>query len=495
MSRSPRSDARGRSTRGRSPGPITVMASLLLFMLTACGDVTQGPVADGNLDEALPTEERPAGDGATPDGGADDRTVEPARPLSAGRPDPAYVVTVPLDADDTMDLIAERTGGRVLVWRAGEFALVGLEDESSPEDGAALRVAPSGDAEENVEAFLAGGAIARMNGSSYVWARGSSETWAGGSSYVWARGDGDSQLWSDGEYAWMPENTPIWQQIGLREGQALAERLGQGVKVAVLDTGVDLEHPALREALAPEDEWWDFYDDDAVPGEVGELGNGGMGHGTNVAGIVRQIAPRATILPIRVLGPDGGGRISDLAAAIDWAVQQGADVINLSLGSEGTSASVDAAITSATNRGVLVVASTGNSGDDAVAYPAASAAARKGGWQRLSVTSVNVEDDKSEFATYGESVELAAPGEEVFGPAPGERLAAWSGTSMAAPMASGAIALALGEDLKVPRVDLADELRHRAYHDIYNNRNREYQHLLGRGRLDLVEYLRNVVEP
>lgn len=416
------------------------------------------------------------------------------RPLSAGKADPAYVLTVPLESGDTVAALERDFGGRVLVWQPDGFALVGLEDAPAPrlDSGTLAAQSTSDGVEANDERFFAGATLAWMSGSSYVWGGGSSYVWGGGSSYVW--GGGSGELWENGQYEWMPENTSIWQQVGLEEGHALATRLGYGIKIAVIDGGVDLQHPALVEALAPEEEWWDFYADDPLPQEEGAVGDAGYGHGTSVAGIVRQVAPRATILPLRVLGPDGGGNVVDVAAAIAWAVDMGAEVVNLSLGSAGTSQAVEAAIADATARGALVVSSTGNSGDTAVTYPAASAVGQDIGWQRLSVTSVDGNDDKSEFATYGEAVELAAPGEDVYGPAPGERTSAWSGTSMAAPMASGALALALGEPLKLPRTDLANELRHRAYHDIYNNRNREYQDLLGRGRLDLVEFLRNVVD-
>jgi thermitase len=415
------------------------------------------------------------------------------KPLSAGKPEPTYLLTIPLSPSDTLAGIERDTGGQVMVWHPGAFAIVGLESDTVAQSSAGgfSTLSNGGSLEANQQTFLAGG-IAWMSGKSHVWGGGKSHVWGGGRSQVW--GGGSNELWKDGIFRWMPENTAAWQQIRLEEGHAWAGNLGYRVKVAVIDSGVDLEHPALLEALAPADEWWDFYGDDPVPQEEGALGEGAYGHGTNVAGTVRQVAPRATILPLRVLGPDGSGSIADVAAAIAWAVEQGAGVINLSLGSVASSDAVEAAIKSATREGVLVVSSTGNTGDTAVTYPAASSAGQELGWQRLSVTSVDAEDNKSAFATYGEVVELSAPGEDVYGPAPGEQQAAWTGTSMAAPMASGGLALALGERLKVPAANLADELRHRAYHDIYNNRNTDYQHLLGRGRMDLFEFLRNVVD-
>ncbi len=346
--------------------------------------------------------------------------------------------------------------------------------------------------EANDDIFLLGGERAQMEGRSNVWAGGRSNVWAGGRSNVWA--GGRSNVWAGGEYAWMPENTSLWRQVRLEEGHAVASNLGQGVKVAVIDTGIDLEHPALVEALAPEKEWWDFYDGDATPQEEGVLGEGGYGHGTNVAGIVRQVAPRATILPIRVLGPGGGGNLTDVASAIHWAVKMKADVINLSLGSNEEVKAIEEVIDTAVKKGVLVVASTGNTGDTAVSYPARSATRAKTAPGRLSVTSVDSADVKSDFATYRAEVELSAPGENVYSPAPGERLAAWSGTSMAAPMASGALALALGEKLNVKRKELAEALKAQSFNLYAEEGNADYVGQLGEGRLDLAVFLEEVVK-
>lgn len=400
--------------------------------------------------------------------------------------EPDYLLTVPLELGDTEQVVAQRHGGQVVVWEEDDYAVVGL-------DGVAAQTltTQSTALDLNEKVFSTNGQTAWMSGKSRTWAGGTSRTWAGGTSRIWA--GGTSELWDNGIYLWMPENTAIWKQIRLQQGHTLAKNLDYGVKVAVIDTGVDLDHPALREALAPSLEWRDFYDGDNVPQEVGTFDQACYGHGTEVAGIIRQIAPRATILPIRVLGPDGSGDVLDLTSAIQYAVTNGAKIINLSLGSDMAVSAVEAAISSATSKGVLVVASTGNTADTRVSYPASSSAVDGSGLLRLSVTSVDNYDRKSGFATYGRSVELAAPGKNVFGPAPGELVAAWSGTSMAAPMASGALALALGQTLKVPARNLADELRVRAS-DVYNNSlNEPYKDMIGKGRLNLDEFLRNVI--
>ncbi|MEZ4606323.1 MAG: S8 family serine peptidase [Deinococcales bacterium] len=87
------------------------------------------------------------------------------------------------------------------------------------------------------------------------------------------------------------------------------------MKVAVIDTGVDLSHPMLSGKLAPSTEWWDYVDNDNSPQDVS--GGEGYGHGTVVSTLILQVAPQATILPLRVLASNGLGDLDDVAAAID----------------------------------------------------------------------------------------------------------------------------------------------------------------------------------
>ncbi len=420
------------------------------------------------------------------------------------RDGPAFVVTVDLAEGDTRTNVADRLGGEVIVWQESThsldgdylpgYAVVGVEAATL----SVLQANPGSVLEENRDMFQGGSEMAFMNGRSSLWAGGRSSIWAGGRSSIWAGGrssiwaGGRSSIWAGGEFTWMPENTQIWQQIRLEQGQNLARNLGEGVMVAVLDTGVDLEHPALVAALADESLWWDFYDGDALPQEEGTFDHAGYGHGTNVAGIIRQIAPFASILPLRVLGPSGEGDVDSVAAAIRHAVDSGADVINLSLGSNVSIKAIERVIQSATAQGVFVIASTGNTGNRNVTFPASIADDDR---YMLSVTSVDASDNKSVFATYGKKVELAAPGENVFGPAPGNLMAAWSGTSMAAPMASGALALAMGEgkDLWRDHKHLADELYRQGVNIYRGHLNRDHKNEVGNGRLDVEAYLTRVL--
>lgn len=267
---------------------------------------------------------------------------------------------------------------------------------------------------------------------------------------------GGNRAWGGGYRAWggggasspttFTENVPMWQKIKLVEGQNVARNLGRGVKVAVIDSGLDLNHPAFAGKLAPAAEWKDFVDNDNVPQEVGS-GNG-FGHGTGVAGVILQVAPNATILPIRVLEADGTGDLDDVVAAIDWAIQKGANVINLSLGSTVDLKAMKDMLKLISKSDMIAVASAGNNGLKSIEYPA------RHGAEVVGVGSVTKDDIKSNFSAYGKDLDLVAPGEMVYTAYPNGQIAHWTGTSFAAPMVTGSIALVVGEGLAVKTKDL-----------------------------------------
>ena len=345
-----------------------------------------------------------------------------------------YAVTLKALSTDTPAALQKQYDAQIVSFRPDEgFALLAARTDTLPNDPVHAPVL-----EKNANTINGGGMTARVSGTVKIWAKGSLQAW----------GSGTVKIWAKGEYTVIPENTGLWKQVHLEEAQSAATRLGAGVKVAVIDTGIDPNHPAFAGSLAPKSEWHDFYDDDADPTDVGTIGQGGYGHGSNTAGIVLQIAPKATILPLRALGPDGGGDVLSIARAIDWATARGANIINLSLGSTEKSQAIQDAITRANKVGVMVTASAGNENKNKIDYPAADA---NKSLMTLSVGSVDSSDVKSDFSNYSGTLEMTAPGEAVFGPAPGQNtsgewnMAAWSGTSMAAPMAAGALALELAE--------------------------------------------------
>jgi subtilisin family serine protease len=166
-----------------------------------------------------------------------------------------------------------------------------------------------------------------------------------------------------------------------------------------------------------------------------------VGHGTHVAGIVDIAAPAAKLMPLRVLDPEGYGDDFTIAKAVSVATRNGADVINLSLGSPNRSTLLRQAIQSATGDGVLVAAAAGNSNSFVPHYPAAGNGVAASADGLVAVTSVGMNASKSDFANYGGWVDIAAPGEGIRSAFPASVYANWSGTSMATPFVSGQAAL------------------------------------------------------
>lgn len=324
-----------------------------------------------------------------------------------------------------------------------------------------------------------------------------------GSPRMRARGEGspapfpDPAFYSD-QYAIENLNLPV----------AHGTTLGADSVVAVVDTGVQLDHPQLADSLT--DARYDFIDDDGTPGdepngrdddgdeEVDEM----VGHGTHVAGIVRLAAPEAEIMPLRALNSDGLGNVFVLAEAINYASKKGADVINLSLGASRESGFLEDVLENVAEGeegmpgGVVAVAAAGNEETDAERYPAA------GEEDVLAVASVDEERKKSFFSNYGTWVDVSAPGSEIYGPFPTDRYATWSGTSMATPFVAGQAALLHG-DVPTKGVERDERGEHRVEcvgaliretAQPLDATNPDYPGMLGGGHADAgasVEYLRS----
>ncbi|MEB3327951.1 MAG: S8 family serine peptidase [Candidatus Sericytochromatia bacterium] len=223
-------------------------------------------------------------------------------------------------------------------------------------------------------------------------------------------------------------------KVGLPAAWDRPQGLGDAaVVVAVVDSGVDLDHPDLAPNLAPGG--FDFVDNDADPTDR-------QGHGTHVAGIIAAAAgnglggvgaaPGCKILPIRA--GDATLLIADVADGVMHAVQQGAQVINLSLGSPSDSPTLRAAVDQAALAGVLVVAAAGNSNVTSPFYPAAYEAV-------LAVGATTSTDARASFSNHGLWVELAAPGVDILSTTFDGGYGLKSGTSMACPLVAGAAAL------------------------------------------------------
>jgi thermitase len=226
-------------------------------------------------------------------------------------------------------------------------------------------------------------------------------------------------------------NHQAYSQVNLAPAQT--HYRGDGIVVAVLDTGIDRHHPALA------GRWLSGSDMVADDDQPQDEGSGiGWGHGTHIAGVITHIAPNARVLPVRVLDTNGRGNTFTLAYAIEWAVQRGADVINLSLGTPYDSKVLRETVAWAQSQGTILVAAAGNDSTNAIQYPV--------GYEGvLGVAAVTPAGQKADFSNFGSWVELAAPGVAITSTmisAQGSGYAAWSGTSMATAFVSGAAALA-----------------------------------------------------
>jgi thermitase len=395
------------------------------------------------------------------------------------------VQTVTISESDTPESVSERTGGTIITWHPEDgYAMVGLDNtvDLSGNKPKAYQTPEFG------QSWSEGWGVW---GSGWgVWGSGTS-SWGSGWT-VWGSG---SSSWGSGTPGNIPsQNVEIWKKIKMLEASKIATRAGEGIKIAVIDSGIDLTHPAFAGALVGKSDMWDWVDADAIPQDAkGGSKDHGYGHGTAVAGIILQVAPKAKLMPLRVLNAKGEGDTANVIAAIDYAVAHGAQVINMSLGTDYDK-SLDNVIKSATKAGVFVIASSGNTGDGNITYPASDALV-KGSWGEMSlgVGSSDLTDKKSSFSTYGDSLEMTAIGEKVASPAPGGLMGVWSGTSMAAPMVSGGFALALAERSFKNYRSVGKAMSSSG--DSTDALNPNFANQLGYGRLNLERFLITVLDP
>ena len=234
---------------------------------------------------------------------------------------------------------------------------------------------------------------------------------------------------------------------------------GRGAVVAVLDTGVQMGHPELKNRITGKNKRRDFVDGRGGPADSADgkdndrdgVKDEMVGHGTHVAGVVRLAAPQARIMPVRVLNSDGRSHSFVVAKGIEYAERKGADVINLSLGVAGESEFLDDVIDDAAEEAV-VVAAAGNSNSSRPHHPAAEE-------DVLAVTSANEQLNKSDFANYGRWVDVAAPGSNIYSLFPRSKYASWSGTSMATPFVAGQAALIRSERPRMGAEDVGCRIK------------------------------------
>jgi hypothetical protein len=228
--------------------------------------------------------------------------------------------------------------------------------------------------------------------------------------------------------------------------------------IAVLDTGIDANHPALRDHIAPGG--LDLVDNDSDPSEVADgIDNSGdgtideaYGHGTYVAGIIRLIAPASRLVPIRILDSDGDGSAWRIAKGLLAARAAGATIVNLSLGAGNLGRLVEDLVKDVTEDNVIVIAAAGNDGIEMKRYPAAYS-------EVISVAAFDGRTTRrADFTNRGSWVQLAAPGVDIASTYPGGRYARWGGTSAATPVVTAAAALVRQAAPLMPADDVASIL-------------------------------------
>ena len=264
---------------------------------------------------------------------------------------------------------------------------------------------------------------------------------------------------------------PAAQIIRLQDAQNGFRISGTGI-VAVIDTGVDVNHPVLQAVLLPgydftrnqpgASEWLDVSSlpngplntgsQDQDPGYVQQSTAAvldqstaavldgpdytAFGHGTMTSGLVHLVAPKAQILPLKAFSSNGTGYLSNIVAALYYATQHHANVVNMSFDLTSNSPSLTQAVSYANKAGVVLVAAAGNENTSSPVYPAALNSYVVG------IASTTNWDSRSTFSNYGSvDVLIAAPGENVISTFPGSTYASASGTSFSSPLVAGTAAL------------------------------------------------------
>src|SRR2546423_1567611 len=246
-----------------------------------------------------------------------------------------------------------------------------------------------------------------------------------------------------------PLRSQQWAMVMIEADAAHGTAMGAGAVVAVIDSGVQADHPDLAGRLAP---GRDFVDGDATPQD-------GNGHGTHVTGIVAAdagngigvegVAPLATIVPIRVLGDDGSGTTNAVVQGIDEATARRVNVINLSLGGDvplvgGDPQALDAAIDRGLDAGIVVVAAAGNSSLPVCDQPS-------GQGRLLCVGAVDRGGNHAVYSNFGAGLGISAPGgsglgfgQDILSTFPTSTYEELAGTSQATPHVAGVAALLAG---------------------------------------------------
>jgi subtilisin family serine protease len=443
----------------RKPTSRLHLAGTLLVLLLA--SVT---VLSCGKDSALLEPSRTARGSGHPLSGAEEPNLEPVKNEAVLTLAPGIALNDYLSAHQQVDLVTSLDLPAAGSWPATTYYLIRTKDGSTIN----LSTLTTG-----------GGAVSPHNRI----AKGD----RGGESFD------DNHTWRvGGDYL----AQPAISKTRIPQARTITEGLNE--IIAILDTGIDVNHPLFVTNHAHFSLGQDYTVLPPVAG-VAESRNGqdddqdgavddGFGHGTHVAGIVYTGARKATLLIYKVLDDEGRGTAIGLAEAIKAAVESGAHVINLSLRLDLEDPMVHNAIDYALAMGVAVVASAGNRNTDEPQYPAA--------WDGvISVTAVDQDDVKPSFSNFGSTVDISAPGVDIISPIPGYfgvgKYAVASGSSMATAFVSAAIALNDGREAFLNPVESEGSVLGGAV-DI-TAQNPTMPAMLGSGRVDFYNSVHHVL--
>jgi len=271
-----------------------------------------------------------------------------------------------------------------------------------------------------------------------------------------------------------------WGVEKIRAPQAWSQTTGRRIKIGVIDTGIDFNHPALQGSI--------------ISGinlvNRGELPYDDNGHGTHIAGIIAAsnpslgmigVAPHALIAPVKAFDQQGSAYVSDIVQAIDWCVQNKMNIINMSFGMRTKSKAMLNAVLRAYAKGIIIIASSGNDRrSKSIDYPAKYP-------HTISVGATNAQRRIAPFSNRGAYIDIYAPGDQIVSSWSRGEYHEMSGTSMATSHVTGAVALLLEKYPTCTPADIKAILK-RSMHPLKQSKKTRA------GELDVIKMLQTAKE-
>jgi subtilisin len=339
---------------------------------------------------------------------------------------------------DKLAILTEVTESAVEVFDANRLALGAAIPPAVPAENLAYDVnqyeAPIVTASltaSEIKALKGNDNVAEVEDDGEIYALGAATPWSAGASLQ------QGEIAVEGQPSPQAETLPAGvNQIKAPQGWGCSQ--GKNIRVAILDTGIDKNHPDIKPNYKG---GVSFVAGEGTPEDFN-------GHGTHCAGTVAAaingsgvigVAPMASLYAVKVLDGSGSGAWSNLIAGIDWGIQNKVRILSMSLGASQAPNAVKTICQTAWNKGLLLVAAAGNDGpaDNTVGFPAKYDTV-------IAVSAIDSANAIANFSSRGADIELCAPGVNVLSTLPGGAFGKLSGTSMACPHVSGAAALAWG---------------------------------------------------